>query len=139
MIVIGLLLGSFVDRFSRRKLMVASDLVRCAVFVALPFTTGPAQLVGLAGVVGFATGFFRPALFAGLPNVVDDDELADANGILQAAENITWMLGLSARRRPALVLHSGHRVLVQRGDLPRFRVADRPDRGAQAPDREGLE
>jgi MFS family permease len=93
MIVIGLLLGSFVDRFSRRKLMVASDLLRCAVFVALPFTTGPAQLVGLAGVVGFATGFFRPALFAGLPNVVDDDELADANGILQAAENITWMLG----------------------------------------------
>ena len=92
-IVIGLLLGSVVDRFSRRKLMIASDLLRCAVFVALPFTTGPAQVVALAGVAGFATGFFRPALYAGLPNLVDDDELADANGIFQAAENITWMLG----------------------------------------------
>ncbi len=92
-IVIGLLLGSVVDRFSRRKLMIASDLLRCAVFVALPFTTGPAQVVALAGVAGFATGFFRPALYAGLPNLVDDDQLADANGIFQAAENITWMLG----------------------------------------------
>ena len=92
-IVIGLLLGSLVDRFSRRKLMIASDLIRCAVFVALPFTTGPAQVVALAGVAGFATGFFRPALYAGLPNLVDDEELANANGIFQAAENITWMLG----------------------------------------------
>jgi MFS family permease len=92
-IVIGLLLGSVVDRFSRRKLMIASDLLRCAVFVALPFTTGPVQIVVLGGVAGFATGFFRPALYAGLPNLVDDDELANANGIFQAAENLTWTLG----------------------------------------------
>ncbi|MBA3384524.1 MAG: MFS transporter [Actinobacteria bacterium] len=92
-IVIGLLLGSVVDRFSRRKLMIASDLLRCAVFVALPFTTGPVQVIALAGVAGFATGFFRPALYAGLPNLVDDEELANANGIFQAAENLTWMLG----------------------------------------------
>lgn len=92
-IVIGLLLGSVVDRFSRRKLMIASDLLRCAVFVVLPFTTGPAQVVALACVAGFATGFFRPALYAGLPNLVDDDELANANGIFQAAENITWLVG----------------------------------------------
>ena len=92
-IVIGLLLGSLVDRLSRRKLMIASDLLCAAVFVTLPFTTGPAQIVALAGVAGFATGLFRPALFAGLPNIVDDAELADANGLLQAAENITWMLG----------------------------------------------
>jgi MFS family permease len=92
-IVIGLLLGSVVDRFSRRKLMIASDLVRCAVFVALPFTTSAVTVVALAGLAGFATGFFRPALYAGLPNLVDDDELANANGIFQAAENITWMLG----------------------------------------------
>jgi MFS family permease len=92
-IVIGLLLGSVVDRFSRRRLMIASDLLRCGVFVALPFATNAVQVVALAGVAGFATGFFRPALYAGLPNLVDDDELANANGIFQAAENITWMLG----------------------------------------------
>jgi MFS family permease len=92
-IVIGLLLGSFLDRFSRRRLMIASDLLRCAVFVALPFATSATMVVVLAGVVGFATGFFRPAVYAGLPNLVEDDELSHANGIFQAAENLTWMLG----------------------------------------------
>ena len=92
-ILIGVLLGSFLDRFSRRKLMIASDVLRAAVFCALPFANGAVMVVALAGVVGLATGFFRPASYAGLPNLVPDDELADANGLFQAAENLTWMLG----------------------------------------------
>jgi MFS family permease len=40
-----------------------------------------------------ATGFFRPAVYAGLPNVVQDRELANANSLLQAADNVTWALG----------------------------------------------
>jgi MFS family permease len=93
MILIALLLGSVVDRFSRRKLMIASDLLRAAVFCLLPFADSPLQIVALAGVVGFATGFFRPASYAGLPNLVPDHELANANGSLQAADNLTWTLG----------------------------------------------
>jgi MFS family permease len=93
MIVIGLLLGSFVDRFSRRKLMIGSDLLRCAVFCLLPLAGAAWMLVALASVAGFATGFFRPAVYAGLPNLVTDEELPEANGLFQAAENLTWMLG----------------------------------------------
>lgn len=92
-ILIGLLLGSFLDRFSRRRLMIAADLVRFAAFCALPFATSAAMVVALAGVVGFATGFFRPAVYAGLPNLVDDADLPHANGLFQAAENMAWMLG----------------------------------------------
>ena len=92
-IVIGLLLGSFVDRFSRRRLMIASDLLRLGVFCALPFATSATMVVVLAGIAGFATGFFRPAVYAGLPNLVADDDLPNANGLFQAAENLTWMLG----------------------------------------------
>ena len=93
MILIALLLGSVVDRFSRRNLMVASDLVRAGVFCLLPFADSPLAIVALAGVVGFATGFFRPASYAGLPNLVPDEELANANGSLQAVDNLTWALG----------------------------------------------
>ena len=92
-IVIGLLLGSFVDRFSRRRLMIASDLLRLGVFCALPFATSATMVVVLAGIAGFATGFFRPAVYAGLPNLVADDDRPNANGLFQAAENLTWMLG----------------------------------------------
>jgi MFS family permease len=73
--------------------MVVADLVRVAVFCALPFTTEPWQIVALAAVAGFATGFFRPAVYAGLPNLVGDADLPQANSLLQAVENLAVTLG----------------------------------------------
>jgi MFS family permease len=93
MVVIGLLLGPLVDRYSRREIMIGSDLIRFAVFLALPFAPGPATIVALAAVVGFATGFFRPAVYAGMPNLVDPDDLPNANSLFQTVENLTWMVG----------------------------------------------
>jgi MFS family permease len=92
-VVIGLLLGPLVDRLSRRGLMIASDLVRFGVFAALVFVDDPATIVVLAGVSGIATGFFRPAVYAGLPNLVPDDELTNANSLLQTIETLAWMVG----------------------------------------------
>ena len=92
-VLVGLLLGPLVDRLSRRRLMIASDLARFGVFAALPFVDSAAAIVGLAGVAGIATGFFRPAAYAGLPNLVPDDELTNANSLLQTIENAAWMIG----------------------------------------------
>ena len=91
-VVVGLLLGPLVDRLSRRRLMIGSDLVRAAVFVALPFMGSAAAIVGLAAIAGFATGFFRPAALAALPNLVPDDALEDANSLYQTVENLTTAL-----------------------------------------------
>jgi MFS family permease len=93
MFVIGLLVGPLLDRLSRRSLMIGADLVRVGAFAVLPFTTNATQIVALAAVVGIATGFFRPAVYAGLPNLVEDAELPIANSLLQAADNLTWALG----------------------------------------------
>ncbi len=93
MFAIGLFAGPLVDRLSRRRLMIGADLVRCAAFVALVFTTSATQIVVLAAIVGIATGFFRPAVYAGLPNLVKDDDLPTANSLLQAVDNLTWALG----------------------------------------------
>jgi MFS family permease len=93
MLAIGLFLGPLIDRFSRRRVMIAADLVRFAVFLALPFAPGPGAIVALAAVIGFATGFFRPAVYAGMPNLVDERDLPHANSLFQAIENLTWMLG----------------------------------------------
>ena len=74
-VVVGLLLGPLLDRLERRSLMIAADAVRVGVFVALPFAPNAATVVALAAVAGLATGFFRPAVYAGLPNLVPDAEL----------------------------------------------------------------
>ena len=92
-ILIGLAAAAVVDRLPRRRLMVASDLVRVAIFAALPFADDATTIVALAAVAGFATGFFRPALYAGLPNLLPDEDLPHANSLLQTIENLAWALG----------------------------------------------
>ena len=92
-ILIGLLAAPLVDRLSRRRLLIVSDLVRAAVFCALPFAGNATTIIVLAGIQGVATGFFRPAVYAGMPNLVDDEELPAATSLLQTVENLTWMVG----------------------------------------------
>jgi MFS family permease len=92
-IVVGLVLGPFVDRLSRRRLMIASDLVRFGVFAALPFVHSALGIVLLAAVAGMAWSVFRPALYAGVPNLVEEDDVTSANALLQAIENGTSALG----------------------------------------------
>ncbi|MDX6507679.1 MAG: hypothetical protein QOG06_2323 [Gaiellaceae bacterium] len=90
---IGILVGPLVDRLSRKALLVGSDIARFGVFAALPFTTSATQVVVLAAAAGIATGFFRPAVYAGLPNLVSDEDLSSANSLLQAVDNLTWAVG----------------------------------------------
>ena len=92
-VVIGVTLGPLVDRLSRRRLMIVSDLVRAGTFAALPFVDDPAAIVALAGVNGIATGFFRPAVWAGMPNLVAEDEREQATSLLTTVEHIAWTLG----------------------------------------------
>lgn len=92
-VLIGLLLGPLVDRLSRRRLIIVSDLARFGVFAVLPFVDSAGAIVGLAAVSGVATGFFQPAVYAGLPNLVPDEELTNANSLLQTVETLAWMIG----------------------------------------------
>lgn len=91
-VAVGLLFGPLLDRLSRRGLMIVSDLVRAGVFCALPFAGSAGAIVALAGIAGLATGFFRPAVYAGLPNLVEESELARANSLIQTSENISWTI-----------------------------------------------
>jgi MFS family permease len=92
-IFVGLVLGPLLDRLERRRLMVIADLVRGGVFAALPVATSAGQIVALALVAGLATGFFRPAVYAGVPNLVPDAQLGAANALLQTVENVSWAVG----------------------------------------------
>ncbi|MGZ4353701.1 MAG: MFS transporter [Gaiellaceae bacterium] len=90
---IGLLGGPLVDRLSRKGLMIGSDLLRVAVFAALPFAGSPTAIVALALAAGLGDAFFRPAVLAGVPNMVAEDDLADANFLLTAVQWLTTAAG----------------------------------------------
>jgi DHA3 family macrolide efflux protein-like MFS transporter len=92
-VLIGFFAGRLIDRVSRRWILVSCDAVRAGVFFALPFATTALQIVTLALAAGIATSLFRPAVYAGLPNLVSDDDLPQANGFLQTADNLTWTIG----------------------------------------------
>jgi MFS family permease len=93
LVVLGLLIGPLLDRLPRRGVLVGADLARGTVFAVVPFATGALQIVLLALAAGMATSFFRPGVYAGLPNLVQDEDLPRANGLLQSAENLTLAVG----------------------------------------------
>jgi MFS family permease len=92
-VFIGLFLGPLVDRLSRKWLMIASDLGRLVVFALLPFASSASEVVVLAVVAGIGNAFFRPAVLAGVPNLVSASELGPANALLQLVEWTTTALG----------------------------------------------
>jgi MFS family permease len=92
-VAIGLALGPLVDRLSRKKLLVGGDVVRLVAFVLLALAVHAWQIVALAFVAGIATGFARPAAYAGLPNLVEGELLPRANALLRTAEQLTITAG----------------------------------------------
>ncbi|HEY5296076.1 MAG TPA: MFS transporter [Gaiellaceae bacterium] len=92
-VVVGLAAGPLIDRLSRKRLIVAADLARLAVFIVLPFTGGTLAILGLAAVAGVANSFFRPAVLAGVPNLVSEDDLAHGTSLLQATDWVAATLG----------------------------------------------
>jgi MFS family permease len=92
-VVVGVAVGPLLDRLSRRRLMIASDLLRAAVFVLLPFVSEPGWIVVLAGVAGIGNAIYRPTVNAAMPNLLEEDELERGNALFQTVENMAWAAG----------------------------------------------
>lgn len=78
--------GVIADRVSRRRVMVAADLLRLVSQggSAALVLSGQAEvwsLAALAAVTGVGTGFFWPASTGLLPSVVEPGQLVPANGL----------------------------------------------------------
>src|SRR5690348_4331083 len=81
--LIGPFAGVFIDRWSRRQILVLSALLR-AIFVILTASLvasgrlGPPLYIGVLAVLG-VNRFFLSSLSAALPHVVSEDTLVMAN------------------------------------------------------------
>src|SRR5947209_1346425 len=90
--------GALADRYSRRMLLITSDLVRAVVVAGLATVdaTGHLSLTWLivfAAGVGLGDGFFQPAFGGMVPLVVEEGHLASANSLISLARNGSLLIG----------------------------------------------
>ena len=94
-VLFGAFAGVAVDRFDKRRLMIATDLIRAALVLAVPFVAErslPAVFV-ISFAISTAGVFFDPAKLAILPEIVPPGRLLRANSLLSTGENLTEILG----------------------------------------------
>src|ERR1035437_2520396 len=93
--LVGPLAGALVDRWDRKRVMVASDLIRAAVVCLIPVASGlnVGIVVVLVFVLEAVSSFFRPARAAALPQVVPDEDLLTANSAMWIADTAADLVG----------------------------------------------
>ncbi|OKJ62395.1 MFS transporter [Streptomyces sp. CB02009] len=82
-VVLAPLVGALADRVPRRALLVAMDLARAAVVLALPFVSRVWQVYVLILLLQAASAAFTPAFQATIPQVLPDER--DYTGALSLA------------------------------------------------------
>jgi MFS family permease len=96
-LVVGLIAGVFVDRWDRRKVMIASNLLQGVVVAIIPFVLGLniTFLFALILVNAGVKQFFDPAYEALIPEIASDEELTAANAFLQIASFGSTAIGFA--------------------------------------------
>lgn len=97
-LILGLPAGGWVDRVSRRPLMLLCDAVSFVAFISVPVAVwlgllGVAQLVVVAVVAGGASVFFRTAYQAYLPAIIDGADLIEGNAKLTGSQSAAKIAG----------------------------------------------
>jgi len=115
-LLVGLFAGVLVDRFNRKTIMMATNLIRTFLVVLIPLLV-PQNILWLYLIVMLSSAigqFFDPAHESVLPEIASEEELAAANslmaissfgstaigfaasGLIAASANISWAFYLNA-------------------------------------------
>ncbi len=100
-LVVGLPAGAWVDRWLKRRTMIAADLVRMAAMAAVPLLwwAGSLQiwhLYVISAVVGVATVFFDVSYQSFVPLLVAPGKVGEANSKLEATAQLARIGGPAA-------------------------------------------
>ncbi|TKJ45172.1 hypothetical protein CEE35_04975 [Candidatus Aerophobetes bacterium Ae_b3b] len=94
------LAGVYVDRWSRKKTLIAADLLRAGLILLIPllagYTDGMWSIYGVIFLVFTVTCFFSPAKSAIIPNLVKKRELLAANSLSNITRLIAMIGGVTA-------------------------------------------
>ncbi|UCD17609.1 MAG: MFS transporter [Candidatus Zixiibacteriota bacterium] len=104
-VLLGPIGGTIADRYSRRRIIIFSDII-CGIAVLslatlLFYRPGDGSfaivwLFTVSIVIGIVGGFFRPAISAAIPDLVPRDKVAAANSLNQSSVQVSSLLGQGA-------------------------------------------
>jgi MFS family permease len=97
-LLFGLVIGAWVDRVNRKRLMVWSDLGRALVVASIPLASVTSLLsvwwiYAATFLISTLTICFDAANFAAVPSLVRQEDIVAANGQLQAAYSTAQIIG----------------------------------------------
>ncbi len=128
-LLFGLIVGAWVDRVDRRRVMIATDLGRTLAIASVPLAAGLGVLsvwwiYAVAFLSSTLTICFDAANFAAVPSLVSTDELMRANGRIQASYALARVAGpfcagalLAVLSLPQLLWFDAASFLVSAGSL----------------------
>jgi len=91
--------GAIADRYDRRKVMIASDLIRAGLMLVLTFvamsesTSAVYALIAITFVSNTVSTPYYPAVTAITPSIVPEDDLAAANALSGTIDNFAIAFG----------------------------------------------
>ncbi len=88
--------GALVDRFDRRKIMIAADITRMVLALALVWTNSLMVIYGVVLLMETASLFFWPARNSLIPYLVAEEDITAANGLSYTTQQASMLVGLSA-------------------------------------------
>ncbi len=97
-LLFGLLLGAWVDRVDRKRMMILTDIARALIIASIPLLAAFGALsvwwiYGVGFIQSTLTICFEAGQFAAIPNLVNKDDLVTANGRIQASYSGASVLG----------------------------------------------
>lgn len=89
-LLFGLVIGAWVDRVDRKRLMIGTDVARALITALMPLLALLHLLTvwwiyGFSFILATLTIFFNSGEFAAIPSLVESDDLVTANGRIQAS------------------------------------------------------
>ncbi|MFT4412398.1 MFS transporter [Fredinandcohnia humi] len=94
--VFGIFLGPIADRYSRKWLMIGSDLYRMVIVLfMIGYHDSVPVLIGLIVLQGFGSAIFEPARSASIPEIVGENNIHNAISLSQGTRAAMDLIGPS--------------------------------------------
>lgn len=99
-LLVGLIAGAWVDRWSKRRVMIITDLIRMVAIGLIPLLWAVGvleiwQLVVIEFVLGLATVFFDVSYQSFIPVILPSDKIAAGNSALETTNQTAGIAGPS--------------------------------------------